>query len=73
MIATRRSKRIRTSIRRSGQREDDCNKDRQSDINKEMRRVEEDHEGVNIKGDDFFEKEKEKKITKRRSAVMLKR
>ena len=52
---------------------DNFNKDRQSDFAKVKRRVEEDHEWVNKQGEDNCNKEKEKTITARRSAVLLKR
>ena len=52
---------------------DNFNKDRQSDFAKVKRRVEEDHEWVNKQGEDNCNKEKEKTITERRSAVLLKR
>ena len=49
----------------------DCNKDRQSDIDKAKRRGEEYHREVNIRKEENCNKEKEKTITKRRFALIL--
>ena len=85
-IATKRSKGIRTSRRRSGKGEDncykigkviltrrryDCNKDRKSDIDEAKRRGEEYHREVNRRGEENCNKEKDKTITKRRYALIL--
>ena len=49
----------------------DCNKDRQSDIDEAKRRGEEYHREVNRRGEENCNKEKEKKTTKRRCALIL--
>ena len=63
-IATKRSKGIRTSRRRSGKGEDNCCNGRRSDIDEAKRRGEEYHREVNILGEENCNKEKEKTITK---------
>ena len=52
MILTRISKGIRTRRRQSGKGEDDCKKNRQSDINEANRQGEEYHKEVKIQGEE---------------------
>ena len=55
----------------STRRRYDYNKDRKSDIDEAKRRGEEYHWMVNRRGEENCNKEKEKKITKRRCALIL--
>ena len=72
-IATKRSKVIRTSRRRSGKGENNCYKDRRSDIDKAKRLGEDDYCEVKRRGEENCNKDKEKTITTRITTVTLKR